>query len=574
MAVNIVPLREQAGALHHSTAVSSAFDLRCKLSGSLYQIAGELPKDAHRASAEAIVRGLNRTADAVEGALAIQDARAYLPIEVAITTRVVDASAHLAGESYVDVEGANGFGLGTAKIKLDTPPELEASMLEAVACHELVHLTLARLLDPVWGTGSAPAFCDWIVRGIESWFENDIPEVPYGTEVWRRAPIDRERELFDELDDARRYYGEALATLLFDGAFLNEPRWARQRLVECSLGRTLLKHLRARHGSAGLPDLLSARLDMIRRLERSEGTIPLDPGDLFYLPASRLDEATDLAPAVRLSMIAHALSAADNSFREGDGDARSWLERFVISRAEGARLHVSNAHRGEKTCGLSGDPRAWVLLALSKTESDVRSLVLSACERIERFEARVLWARILARLIAEAGDGEAFTNLAPAGAERPRVVVDGADAFRAWNEAAERLEASCAEKNTTLASWVPEVIAGTLDATRTPSARAPVLFVSDAELSATLLAETRAVAAMHPIAGALFSRVRGGAYERLPARLGAPRDPRYREDEWIAPDGDGDFIDSVTAATKYGRLTTPLSHLLAHMRVGFGERII
>lgn len=549
--------------------MSSLAELRCKLSGSSYRIAGL----ADSPSAEAILRGLNRASSAVEHALAIESARAYLPAEVAITTRAVEPDEAPAGDSDVIDDGANGFGLGLAKIRLSIPPELDAPTLESIACHELVHLTLARLLDPVWRNGNAPVFCEWIVRGIESWFEREVPEVPYGTEVWRRAPTDRDREVPSTEEDARKYYGDALASLLFDADHGALPRWRQQRTIECSLGRTLLKHFRARNGAAALPDLLSARLDLIRRLEKSNAIVPLDPGDLFYLPASRLDEATDLAPAVRLSMIAHALTALDNNFREGDGDAHVWLERFVISRAEGAKLHVS---RAENVRGLAGEPRSWFLLALQKKESDVRTLVASASERIEKFEGRVLWARILAKLIDEKSDSECFFNLGPAGMERPRVIVDGPEAFRAWSQAARRLEASCADKNPTLATWTPEVVAGTLESTRAPSAKAPVLYVSDAELSPVLLAEARRVAAVHPLAGALYLRVRGSAYERLPAKISPPRDPRYREDEWSVDLGasSGPLLEDVSAATKLGKLSTPLSHLLAHMRVGFGERIL
>jgi len=79
---------------------------------------------------------------------------------------------------------------------------------------------------------------------------------------------------------------------------------------------------------------------------------------------------------------------------------------------------------------------------------------------------------------------------------------------------------------------------------------------------------------MRPVRGALFTSLENGtAYEMLPD-LEQPIDPRYREEIWLPgplPSRIDDLPALVDAATQEGRLTTPLSHLLAIMAIGLEE---
>ena len=65
----------------------------------------------------------------------------------------------------------------------------------------------------------------------------------------------------------------------------------------------------------------------------------------------------------------------------------------------------------------------------------------------------------------------------------------------------------------------------------------------------------------------------GSGWERLPD-LEDPLDPRYRDEVWTPaplPQSLADLPASVDAATKEGRLSTPLSHLLSMIAFGVEE---
>src|SRR5438132_7505939 len=97
---------------------------------------------------------------------------------------------------------------------------------------------------------------------------------------------------------------------------------------------------------------------------------------------------------------------------------------------------------------------------------------------------------------------------------------------------------------------------------------ASVLLVHGAPLSAEALLESRRLAAEQPVRGAVFldSLGDGRAYETVPD-LDQPLDPRYREETWTASAALPSRLDQLPAftddATRDGRLTSPLSHLLA-----------
>ena len=93
-------------------------------------------------------------------------------------------------------------------------------------------------------------------------------------------------------------------------------------------------------------------------------------------------------------------------------------------------------------------------------------------------------------------------------------------------------------------------------------------------LGAAALLRARHLAALEPVRGALFTSLEGGsAYELVPD-LDPPIDPRYREEIWI-PGPVPERVERLPAliddATREGRLTTPLSHLLSIMAIGLEE---
>jgi len=89
------------------------------------------------------------------------------------------------------------------------------------------------------------------------------------------------------------------------------------------------------------------------------------------------------------------------------------------------------------------------------------------------------------------------------------------------------------------------------------------------------LLAARTLAARIPVRGALFFQDLGGgaAYEQLPD-LDEPLDPRYREETWTAGEAPARLADLprlADEATRDGRATSPLSHLLAISAIGLEE---
>jgi len=125
-------------------------------------------------------------------------------------------------------------------------------------------------------------------------------------------------------------------------------------------------------------------------------------------------------------------------------------------------------------------------------------------------------------------------------------------------------------------SWAPRVlppqpIATLIDA---PSAPAAMLLVHPGPLTAEALLAARMLAAQAPVRGALFSDLAGGAAYEHVEDLPEPLDPRYREEAW-QPGPLPSRLDELPAladeATKEGRPTTPLAHLLAIAAIGIEE---
>src|SRR5471032_2475716 len=197
----------------------------------------------------------------------------------------------------------------------------------------------------------------------------------------------------------------------------------------------------------------------------------------------------------------------------------------------------------------------------------LQALVEHAVRGAEGFEARALWPRLLARLVAA---GQALPQNEPE--TLPAVqIVDGenaAAAFAAFHAAAQELRALFGDG----AVWIPEVLAPRPIATLLDSKHAALLLVHGGPMTPRELMQARELSAAQPVRGALFTDLLGGgAYEQLPD-LPTALDPRYREETWSAAEPCVDLVRAMDAATREGRLTTPASHLLAMTAPGLEER--
>jgi hypothetical protein len=127
------------------------------------------------------------------------------------------------------------------------------------------------------------------------------------------------------------------------------------------------------------------------------------------------------------------------------------------------------------------------------------------------------------------------------------------------------------------AAWVPKIAEPRhLSAlAETPLHPGSTLLVHAAPPSPASLFASRRLAAERTVRGALFAESlgEGRAHERV-ADCGEPLDPRYREEMWRSgplPQRLADLPRFADEATQEGRLTTPLSHLLAAMGIGLEE---
>jgi hypothetical protein len=152
-------------------------------------------------------------------------------------------------------------------------------------------------------------------------------------------------------------------------------------------------------------------------------------------------------------------------------------------------------------------------------------------------------------------------------------IVDSDQAFALWSDAAKALCAVLGDA----AAWVPKIaeprhLAALAEAPLHP---ASMLLVHAAPPSAESLFASRRLAAERTVRSALFAETleAGRAHERV-ADCDEPLDPRYREEIWRPgplPESLADLPRLADEATREGRLTTPLSHLLAAMGIGLEE---
>ncbi|MFL5312512.1 MAG: hypothetical protein ACJ79H_18920 [Myxococcales bacterium] len=475
---------------------------------------------------------------------------------------------------------ASSLGTGCIRLSLgeSTPVERAAS----IARHEALHLLLASSLrgGERWNDPEL-AFADWIVRGIESGRDPRLPRfhapLPQLLTPVARSRVDVQQQLAAVASApgaARRYFGEPLFAELQRLDSQSDRAAVEQRqlwVVEAALGTHYLEtagRLHVEEGDGLIPVVLDDWLADYEEYSRAVASPPSGAGNLWRLSESGWSRD----PLTRLSVAAQALQADDHCHFSGDrfthaGEPVVWKNRGRIRlplRAREPRPRPAPIHGFRAVLREVDAPQATALV-----EQAARG-------GAHLFEARVLWPRILARLLAADLPATA-TQPAPA----PLVqLVDSGDgsadriAFEEWEAAA----ASLRRLSRGHAVHVPRIAepqdAATLADMPRPSPS--VQLVHAVPATATALLAARSLAARRAVRGALFRDHldAGKPYELLPD-LDAPLDPRYRDDVWLSgsplPERLEDLPGLVDEATKEGRLTTPVSHLLAMVAIGLEE---
>ena len=467
--------------------------------------------------------------------------------------------------------GGEALSLGSGCIRLSIGEETPAADAAAIARHEALHLLLAAALrgGEKWCDPEL-AFADWIVRGIEGGLASGAPPLRAPSGLLDPLPasrLDVQRRLQALGADpaaARRSFGEALLGALQGMAEAGPADTVEQKqlwLTEAALGAHFLEaagRLWTQDADALRPILLDDWLIDYEQYARGVANPPRGAGHLWRIA----DGGWSRDAIVRLSVAAQALQRDDHCvFAEvaPPHDAVVWKNRGRV------RLPLVSTDAGARPPSLHGF-RA-VLRALD-AGAGASALVEEAARGAEAFEARALWPRILARLLAS---GLPWPEVAPAAV--PSVQVIDSAAFAHWSDAAEALRSVVGDRG----SWLPRVLPPQPVATlaRAPAPAASILLVHAGSPSADSLLAARQLAGSIPVRGAVFYGDLGGgaAYEQLPD-LDAPLDPRYREEIWVAgraPARLEDLPGLADEATASGRLSTPLSHLLSITAIGLEE---
>ncbi|HEY2029896.1 MAG TPA: hypothetical protein VGH20_11885 [Myxococcales bacterium] len=471
-----------------------------------------------------------------------------------------------------EVQG-EAMGLGSGCIRLSLGERAHPSEVLRIARHEALHLLLAAALPSAakWDDPEL-AFADWIVRGLEALREPHPPRLGRAAPILEKLPRSRVEVLQRDPSEL----GEPLAS---------EVRVASEQkrlwLCEAALGAHYLEcaaRLAADAGDGFLPVALDDWLCDYEQYARGLGNAPSGAGKLWRLS----EPGFSRDPVVRLAAAAQALQALDGCLFMGDRHDRS--DEPVLWKSRG-RVRLPLFHQEARA-------RPSPIHALRAAVRGLPQEALDAAARgAEGFEARVLWPRILARLVAQ---GVTLPQSEP---ETPQVVqiVDGeggARAFAAFDGAARMLREIFGDGSV----WVPEVRpprpVSALVAARADLGEhrqtASMLLVHGGAMTAHDLRKVRELGAAQPVRGALFADLlQGAAYEELPD-LPAPLDPRYREEAWseaplaAATSGGAEavrnpaaaaaLVEAVDAATREGRLTTPASFLLSLVAPGLEER--
>jgi hypothetical protein len=472
--------------------------------------------------------------------------------------------------------------VGTGCIRLSLGEEAPVERAASIARHEALHLLLASSLrgGERWNDPEL-AFADWIVRGIESgrdpWLPRFHAPLPQLLDPVARSRLDVQQQLGAVASApavARKYFGEPLFTELQRLESESDRAAVEQRqlwVVEAALGTHYLEtagRLQFEDGDGLIPIVLDDWLADYEEYSRAVANPPSGAGNLWRLSESGWSRD----PVTRLSVAAQALQADDHCWFSGDrfthaGEPVIWKNRGRIRlplRAREPRPRPAPIHGFRAVLREVDAPQAMALV-----EQAARA-------GAHLFEARVLWPRILSRLLGAHLPAPATQPMA---APLVQLVDSGhgsaaQSAFEEWSAAAAALRALVGGYAVHLPRVAEPQDAATLaDMPRSP---ASMLLVHPTPPSAAGLLAARTLAARRPLRGALFrDHLDGGKpYERFPD-VDAPLDPRYRDEVWLSgsrlPDRLEDLPGLVDEATKDGRLTSPVSHLLAMMAIGMEE---
>lgn len=469
------------------------------------------------------------------------------------------------------------------------------SILPAIkerARHEMGHLLLACATGQGgWARGrEAEPLPDWLASAIEWDHDSRIPELAdlLLNQPWRGWTVTASRVEFHRGD----LYPDA-----FQGKFdaMNIAPAQADSVREAAIGRAILKMTEA------CPQVsASAQLRMLltsyKRFKEGNSSCgsPLQGGRLsFIMTTDRLgSERTWLSSIAKVGMMASILQIEDHH-------SRAWGALVGACVCSGSPYVVVAEGRPSPATSTP------VALRLATALGGAAGSGIGVADSWRRtlwmdqgldLEARVCWARALVRALAAnwlADENQLLEMQHDKGINgrwSPAVVLFGEhrELAAAWREAWSRLKSQLKLLNldgtdNRFTSWLPALLPSSADndipATSgvVESTYRPILAVYLDELTPDLLARAREFAATRVVWSAVFPAgpdrvlcVR--PYEELQEVPRAALDPRYREDAWELPTREYSTIDAeVLSVTEGGRLTTPLSWLLAFLRIGFVE---
>ncbi len=496
------------------------------------------------------------------------------------------------GRSRLLADGsAHGFGeirlaIGTGAPGLD---------VRHIARHEALHLLLAKAMprdQHVRWDAKDDTFVDCIVRGIESCDEPEsAPELPErlletpprarGWKQWAEAEQRSAPAFFEQLDarvtawvaELHEPEGEAR-----DAFAAHKRTWA----IETAFGRRWLREARREAQSDDAP------IDWLIDDRRHHFHLYASGGIARYRPAASLAALSDdaLDWTVKLSLLAQALQCADDRTFDaalcGEADAvgegeQACRHKVLEATAAAPRKDRARLYLARRGSACRAPPPGRELLHRSPPRG--REVVQRALFGLPpAAEARVVWARIAARLLTDhAGEISALSVGPPPPRGRVVVIAEDAACAEPWLQARALLGQAFAERR--VADWVPRIdLVQSLS--QVGKSAEPALLVFGCALQASfssLLTSVRALAARSNVRGALFRSLEAGAAHQRTPSCTPPRDPRYREAIWAPPEraqsGD-DLVHAIDEETRGGQLLTPLSHLLSITSFGVEEVIL
>src|SRR6267378_3544847 len=296
------------------------------------------------------------------------------------------------------------LSLGSGCIRLTVGEQTSAADAAGIARHEALHLLLASTLGggEKWCDPDL-AFTDWIVRGIEGRLAPAIPRfrtpLPGLLDPVPASRLEVQRRLASAVEDveaAQRYFGEALLEGLQSAAQgAGTVEQGQLWLVEAALGTYYLEaagRLWAEDADALRPILLDDWLIDYEQYAHGVSNPPAGAGHLWRIP----DPGWSRDAVVRLSVAAQALQRDDHClFSQGcpPHEAVVWKNRGRV------RLPLARSEPGPRLAPLHGF-RAVLRAMDGAGASRATGLVEEAARGAEAFEARALWPRIFARLLA------------------------------------------------------------------------------------------------------------------------------------------------------------------------------